>query len=114
MNSIIETAVISNLKSKFPSSMIFTGMVVQGIQPDNIIVNTVMDVFNVSLGIYKQRVSSISVTVISPTSDTVVDDLINCLSAFTVDGETYFPEALEVSKSDDTVQVIFDLTYLER
>lgn len=115
MNSHIETAIVTNLKTKFPLARIFTGKVVQGIAQDDIIVNCVYDDINFFKGSnYRQRESSISVTVIQPTSETIVDDLADALKSFTTaNGNKHYPETLTIDKEDDTVKVLFDIVHIE-
>lgn len=114
MNTYIESAIVANLKAKFPSSRVFTGKVIQGVQADDIIVNCVYDTINLTRGArYWQRESSISVTFVSPTSPTVKDDLIVCLQSFVANGYTHYPDNLILDEEDDSVHVMIELSHVE-
>lgn len=114
MNNGIETAIISNLKTQFPSSRIFTGLVIEGIQATDIVVNCIYDeVFLARGNRYWQRHSIIKVTYISPDT-TTRDSLITCLQVFTDGGKSFYPDSLEVEEVDGTIEVMIDLSHLER
>jgi uncharacterized protein DUF6838 len=114
MNKGIETAIISNLQSKFPSSRIFTGLVIEGVQATDIILNCIYDEIFLARGHrYYERHSIIKVTYLSP-DDNTRDNLIACLQIFTDNGNSFYPTSLEVEEVDDTMQVMIDLQHLER
>lgn len=114
MNKGVETSIIANLQSKFPSSRIFTGLVIQGIQATDIVVNCVYDEIFLKRGHrYYQRHSIIKVTYLSPDENTR-DNLIACLQHFVANGVDVYPEELDVEEVDDTMEVLLDLTHLER
>lgn len=114
MNKGIETAIISNLQAKFPSSRIFTGIVVEGVQATDIILNCVYDEIFLARGHrYWQRHSIIKVTYLAPDENTR-DNLISCLQVFTDNGNSFYPTELEVEEVDDTMAVMIDLSHLER
>lgn len=113
MNQQIETAIISNLKTAFPTARIFTGKVVQGITPTDIIVNTVYDNVNIFKGsIYRQRELTYSVTRVSPV-DGDYDLLVNALKKLTVNSFDYFPDSINADYTDDTLQVLVEMKHLE-
>lgn len=116
MNQHIIDAVVGNILSEFPSANIYTGRVVQGVQADDIIINTVFDTVNVFKGsVYHQREVVIQVTVISPSEDNeVVEGLVSCLKSFTANEATHYPDSLDVINSDDKYQVLINLKFLER
>lgn len=113
MNKFIESAVISNIKTQFPTNKVYTGRIVEGVSPDCIIVNTVADSFTLAQSNYRIRNSVICVSVVQPTED-VTDELVSCLQAFTVDGETYYPDSLDIENEDDVIRVFIDLTHIEK
>lgn len=113
MNKFIETAVISNIKTQFPTAKIYTGKIVEGVSPNCFIVNTIEDNFILTQGNYRSRHTMISVSVVQPTDD-ITDELVSCLQSFTVNGVTHFPDTLGVENEDDVIRVFIDLTHIEQ
>ena len=113
MNKFIESTIISNLKSQFPDSKVYTGKVVEGVTPDSIILNTIDDNFELTQSNYRVRHSLIAVSVIQPTED-ITDALVSCLQSFKVDGVSYYPDSLQVENEDDVTRVVIDLTHIEK
>jgi hypothetical protein len=116
VNSLIEDAVIANLVATFPSPIIYTGKVVEGVQPDDIIVNTVLDNVQTFRGVkIRQRNVFIQVTVINPTQDSTVvaDMLVSCLQAIDASGTIHYPTSININRDDDKVQALANLVYME-
>lgn len=113
MNKFIESAIISNLKTQFPLAKVYTGKIVEGIESDNFVINTIEDAFEVTQSTYRVRHSFIAVTVVQPSED-ITDELVSCLQSFVVDGETFYPDKLEVENEDDAIRVFIDLTHIEQ
>lgn len=113
MNKFIETAVISNIKTKFPDTKVYTGKVIEGVTPDCIIVNTISDRFIVTESNYRVRHSMIVVTVVQPTED-ITDELVSCLESFEANGIVHYPDTLDVENEDDAIRVFIDLTHNEQ
>lgn len=113
MNKFIETAVISNLKTQFPTAKVYTGKIIEGITPDSIIVNTISDNFIMTDSNYRVRHSMIVVTVVEPSED-ITDDLVSCLQSFEANGITHYPDTLDVENEDDAIRVFIDLTHTEQ
>lgn len=113
MNKLIESAVISNIKTQFPTNKVYTGKLIEGVTPDCIIVNTISDKFTATQSNYRVRHTIISVSVVEPTQD-ITDDLVSCLQSFDVGTDTCYPDTLEVENEDDVIRVFIDLTHTEQ
>lgn len=113
MNKFIESAVISNIKSQFPTAKVYSGRVIEGITPDSFVVNTISDTFELAQNNYRSRHSLIAVSVIQPTED-ITDELVSCLESFTINDVTHYPDSLEVDNEDDVIRVFIDLTHIEQ
>lgn len=113
MNKFIESAIISNVKTQFPTSKVYTGKVVAGIQPNDIVINTVTDNLSLAQSNYRSRHTVISVSMVQPTED-VIDTLVACLQSFTAEGVTHYPDSLEAEDEDSVIRVLIDLTHIER
>lgn len=113
MNKFIESAVISNIKTQFPTAKVYTGKVIEGVAPDNIIVNTISDNFILAQSNYRVRNTVIVVSVVEPTED-ITDELVSCLQSFEANGVTHYPDSLDVENEDDVIRVLIDLTHIEQ
>ena len=113
MNKSLESAIISNIKTQFPTAKVYTGLMIEGVSPDCFVINTITDNFALAQSNYRARNTVISVSVIEPTVD-ITDELVSCLQSFVVEDVTVFPDSLEVTNEDDVIRVFIDLTHIEQ
>ena len=114
MNANIEKAMIANLVKKFPSSKIYTGKLVQGVKPTDIIVNTVEDEIVVLQGSpLRERTTIASVSYVNPTED-ITDDLVDCLQIFETEIDTVYSTSINIQDEDGLTQALVTFTHLER
>jgi len=111
----IKDAVITNLVDAFPDATIYEGKVVQGVQPDDFVVNTVFNEVTIFKGsTYRRREITIQVSVIQPTDEVIADKIVEAVKEVTANGVVHYPQSAFVEDSDGAVKVLIDFSYLER
>lgn len=111
MNQLLENAIVQNLAEVFVDNTIFTGKVIQNVQPDNIIVRTVIDNFEILSPKVRNRDTSVQITIVSPTEDENVlkDKLSSCLMSFTINGEIYQTNTISFLSIDDFIHATINV-----
>lgn len=111
----IHDAVITKLVEAFPDATIYDGRVVSGVQPDNIVVNTIFNEVTFFQGsVYRRREVTIQVSVIQPTDEVIADKIINAVKEVVADDVTLYPQSAFVEDSDGATKVLLDFSYLEQ
>ncbi len=114
MNTFVETAIISNLKDAFPNAIVYTGKVIQGVKPNDIILNSVSDEFEVLLGSpLRLRRTSASVSIVNP-SENVTDTLVSSLQSFNTENGLIFADTIDISDEDGLIIALVSFIHLER
>lgn len=114
MNSLIEDSLIKNLKTAFPNSRIFSGKVIQGTLPKDIIYNDVLDEIKPCLGsVAHERHTIVSVSLLGTTATVLLNTLIKAVSFFTIDDLIIYPDSLNIQIENGNISILLDISHVE-
>lgn len=116
MNQSLEDAVVANILSVFPTANIYTGIVEQGVKPDDIIIKTVAENITTLGEKVTQTDSLFQVSVVNPTTDLniLTRNLYSALLAFNINGDYYYySDTVNMVNIDGIVHATVSISYQE-